>query len=601
MPSFQFTPQPVQQITFVTSPSTSLSFKTQNPTVVITPQTQAPFAPIGPIQGPAGATGPQGETGPEGPQGTPGIQGETGLTGPQGPIGETGPQGLQGIQGVKGDTGDTGPTGLTGATGATGPKGDTGDTGPQGPIGLTGPQGETGLTGPQGDQGIQGIQGPKGDTGDTGPQGIQGIQGVKGDTGDTGPTGPAGSDGAGLPTGGADNQILTKQSATDFDYAWETPVAGVTDHTLLSNIGTNTHAQIDTKLTASTSHIASTSNPHSVTKAQVGLSNVPNTDFTTDVTANTTARHTHANKALLDTYTQTEANIADAVTKKHAHANQAVLDATTASFTTADETKLDGVASGATANTGDVTLTGAQTLTNKTIDGGSNTVTGLVATTALSATGTKSSATYLRGDNTWATPTNTTYTEISSAEITTGTASTARAISGRRAQEIVTKAVAAAPQGDVTLAGTQTLTNKTLSTGSIIDANVTVTEVLKKVYPVGSVYIATVSTNPATLLGFGTWVAYGEGKVIVGKAAAGTFSTAGATGGAETHTLAIGEIPAHSHTTNIPVYGAGTGSNWLAGGSVIGYNYVATNSQGGGGAHNNLQPYIVAYLWNRTA
>ena len=62
---------------------------------------------------------------------------------------------------------------------------------------------------------------------------------------------------------------------------------GTTDHLLLTNIGTNTHAQIDTAVTASTSHIANTSNPHSVTKAQVGLSNVPNTDFTAAVAANT--------------------------------------------------------------------------------------------------------------------------------------------------------------------------------------------------------------------------------------------------------------------------------------------------------------------------
>jgi hypothetical protein len=122
-----------------------------------------------------------------------------------------------------------------------------------------------------------------------------------------------------------------------------------------------------------------------------------------------------------------------------------------------------------------VTLTASQTLSNKTLTtptiasftnaththtnaaGGGQ----LDATTALDATGTKSSSTFLRGDNTWATPPNTTYSEIPSAEITAGTASTARAISGRRAQEIVDKAVAAS--GDVTLSGVQTLTNKTLS------------------------------------------------------------------------------------------------------------------------------------------
>jgi hypothetical protein len=88
------------------------------------------------------------------------------------------------------------------------------------------------------------------------------------------------------------------------------------------------------------------------------------------VAANTAARHTHANKALLDTYDQTNANLADAVSKKHAHTNQAVLDGTTASFTTADETKLDGIEAGATADqvasevpftpNGDITATNLQ-------------------------------------------------------------------------------------------------------------------------------------------------------------------------------------------------------------------------------------------------
>jgi len=55
--------------------------------------------------------------------------------------------------------------------------------------------------------------------------------------------------------------------------------SGVTDHTLLTNIGTNTHPQID-------SHIANASNPHSVTASQVGLGLVVNADTTT--TANIT-------------------------------------------------------------------------------------------------------------------------------------------------------------------------------------------------------------------------------------------------------------------------------------------------------------------------
>jgi len=82
-----------------------------------------------------------------------------------------------------------------------------------------------------------------------------------------------------------------------------------------------------------------------------GLSSNDFTDsYKAQVEANTANRHTHSNKELLDTYTQTEANIADAVSKKHSHSNKSVLDATTASYTTEEKTKLSGIESGAEIN-----------------------------------------------------------------------------------------------------------------------------------------------------------------------------------------------------------------------------------------------------------
>jgi hypothetical protein len=145
---------------------------------------------------------------------------------------------------------------------------------------------------------------------------------------------------------------------------------------------------------------------------------------------------------------------------------------------------------------------------------------------------------------------------------------------------------------------TQTLTDKTLSTGSVIDANVNVVEVLKKAYPIGSVYInASNATNPASLLGFGTWSEYGQGRVLVGKSAEAEFDTAGKTGGEKTHTLTIAEMPAHTHKVGSTSLVTASGGNERKPEGTS----DNTSSTGGGQAHNNLQPYIVVYFWKRTA
>jgi hypothetical protein len=123
------------------------------------------------------------------------------------------------------------------------------------------------------------------------------------------------------------------------------------------------------------------------------------------------------------------------------------------------------------------------------------------------------------------------------------------------------------------------------------------TALINLLFPVGFIYVTTVATNPGTYLG-GTWAACGAGRVLVGKAAAGTFATAGATGGAETHTLIISEMPAHTHTSNA---GDGTGRAGEAPPPCLYTPGTPTSSTGGGGAHNNLQPYTVVYMWERTA
>ena len=73
-------------------------------------------------------------------------------------------------------------------------------------------------------------------------------------------------------------------------------------HTSLSDIGTNSHAQIDTALSTSASHQSNTSNPHSVTAAQVGLGNVDNTSNATERAASATLTNKTIVTPVIDDY-----------------------------------------------------------------------------------------------------------------------------------------------------------------------------------------------------------------------------------------------------------------------------------------------------------
>lgn len=212
------------------------------------------------------------------------------------------------------------------------------------------------------------------------------------------------------------------------------------------------------------------------------------------------------------------------------------------------------------------------------------------------------------------------------------------------------------PQGEQGEQGLQGIQGETGQTGPQgiagqdgADADIT------QAWPIGSVFMAVVNTNPASLLGFGTWSAFGAGKMLVGRDANDTdFDTAEETGGAKTHTLTEAQIPAHTHiqdahthiqnshnhtqdshnhTQNsfapriinsgtagtVGVQGASAASNNNASNSATtatnqaatatnqaatatNQNTTAVNQNtGGGAAHNNMPPYIVVYMWKRTA
>lgn len=131
-------------------------------------------------------------------------------------------------------------------------------------------------------------------------------------------------------------------------------------------------------------------------------------------------------------------------------------------------------------------------------------------------------------------------------------------------------------------------------------------------WPVGSIYTSTSSANPNTTLGFGTWAAFAAGRFVVGVGTSDQSFAGGATGGESNHTLTTAEMPSHGHYNAIGVNGAiidwngGSTYGYQAGSGTFGSTSAHSPSAyfanaGGSGAHNNLPPYVAAYMWQRTA
>ena len=168
-----------------------------------------------------------------------------------------------------------------------------------------------------------------------------------------------------------------------------------------------------------------------------------------------------------------------------------------------------------------------------------------------------------------------------------------------------------------------------------------------KAFPVGFIWESTDATNPANILGVGTWESYGQGRVLIGAGQGSGLSnyTAGSTGGEEKHKLTTEELASHGHggSTNT----TGNHNHMEFRNQSVGFNNATANltsssyvswqtnssrgeayamlatsnaanvgssswngnhshtltiqSTGGNVAHENRPPYIVVHRWRRTA
>ena len=170
--------------------------------------------------------------------------------------------------------------------------------------------------------------------------------------------------------------------------------------------------------------------------------------------------------------------------------------------------------------------------------------------------------------------------------------------------------------------------DKTLEIADSWELEVHGKKLIDYIYPIGSIYLSVNSTSPATLFG-GSWTQLKD-RFLLG---AGSTYSSGATGGAATHKLSVAEMPSHAHDTPffnnmtnngemksdfIGVFGKGvtasqalkdTGQTstmemwWINQTNTAEGNEWAylTSAKGSGSAHNNMPPYLVIYMWKRTA
>jgi len=163
--------------------------------------------------------------------------------------------------------------------------------------------------------------------------------------------------------------------------------------------------------------------------------------------------------------------------------------------------------------------------------------------------------------------------------------------------------------GNATVGGSCTTKSiGTTTTGAFVTCQSSKWKTPGNELPVGSIYIAVTTTNPSSTLGYGTWVEFSAGHVLVGqKTSDSSFDRIFETGGSKTQRLIVNHMPSHNHELTVSDNGWPNGS-----GDRTNNNYWMdearskdetgdhlTTSTGGNSPFSLLQPYVVVKMWRR--
>ena len=155
---------------------------------------------------------------------------------------------------------------------------------------------------------------------------------------------------------------------------------------------------------------------------------------------------------------------------------------------------------------------------------------------------------------------------------------------------------------------------------SLLSDKISTSDVLSALYPIGSIYMSINSTNPHNLFG-GTWKQIkGRFLFATGSNTANTTTaygsmsasainrSAGEQGGEVSHKLTTSEMPKHAHPIRYGSWGSSGSDTYRTvrlpynqAQGRVGEDARGMEEVGGDGSHNNMPPYYVVYMWERTA